>query len=237
MENYIFDFYGTLVDIWTNERKKSLWDSFSNDLRIHGIHYYPAQLQKTYLKICHQETLRMQEEYPDSLVEIDLKKVFSEIGLRKGVKLSDDDIVKLACRFRDNSTEKLELFSDTLTTLQTLKENRKHLYILSNAQAMFTDYEIDRFALRPYFDGIFYSSDLGCRKPDQQFYSALFERYELEKDKTVMVGNDWHTDIMAAHQFGIHSFYYPTSTSNPNHGPLPEDCVCISQLSDLIKKQ
>jgi len=237
MENYIFDFYGTLVDIWTNERKKSLWDSFSADLKIHGIHYYPAQLQKVYLKTCQQETLRMQQEHPDRLVEIDLKKVFAEIGLRKGVKLSSEDIVKLACRFRDYSTEKLELFTDTLSTLQALKDAGCHLYILSNAQAMFTDYEIDRFGLRPYFDGIFYSSDLGSRKPDQHFYNALFEKYKLDKNKSVMIGNDWHTDIMAAHHFGIRSFFYPTSTTNPKHAPLPPDCIQIQRLSDLIKKQ
>ena len=43
------------------------------------------------------------------------------------------------------------------------------IYLLSNAQAAFTNAEIDLMALRPYFDAIYLSSDAGICKPQPEF--------------------------------------------------------------------
>ncbi len=43
------------------------------------------------------------------------------------------------------------------------------IYLLSNAQAAFTNAEIDLMALRPYFDTIYLSSDAGICKPQPEF--------------------------------------------------------------------
>ena len=38
-KNYLFDLYGTLVDIHKDEGKKSLWHSFKNLLAMYGAKY------------------------------------------------------------------------------------------------------------------------------------------------------------------------------------------------------
>ena len=55
-ENYFFDLYGTLVDIWTDERKLSLWRGVAEFYSLCGAPYTPAEIHKRYLALCAEET-------------------------------------------------------------------------------------------------------------------------------------------------------------------------------------
>lgn len=50
-KNYIFDFYGTLVDIRTNESKPYLWKKISEIYSAYGALYTGAELKKSYAKL------------------------------------------------------------------------------------------------------------------------------------------------------------------------------------------
>ena len=45
-KNYIFDLYGTLVDINTNEEKAYLWKKMAEFYGYYGAHYKPVELKK-----------------------------------------------------------------------------------------------------------------------------------------------------------------------------------------------
>ena len=54
--NYIFDLYGTLVDIHTNEKKAYLWKKMSLFFGMKGAAYEPKELRMAYeTKIKEQE--------------------------------------------------------------------------------------------------------------------------------------------------------------------------------------
>ena len=55
-ENYIFDLYGTLVDIQTNEKKASLWKNMAHIYSMTGAVYTASELRKRYRVLCGQET-------------------------------------------------------------------------------------------------------------------------------------------------------------------------------------
>ena len=121
-QNYIFDLYGTLVDIHTNEKKAYLW-------------------------------------------------------------------------------KELSLFPGVPEMLQRLKDAGKKVFLLSNAQALFTAPEISLLGLTKYFDGILLSSDAGVKKPDPAFFEMLLKQYHLNPSECLMTGND---DIADCHLSLIH---------------------------------
>ena len=58
-QNYIFDLYGTLVDIHTNEKKAYLWKKMSLFFGMKGAAYEPKELRMAYeTKIKEQEVPR-----------------------------------------------------------------------------------------------------------------------------------------------------------------------------------
>lgn len=69
------------------------------------------------------------------------------------------------------------------------------------------------FDLTKYFDGICISSDEECSKPDEKYFKTLFDRYGLEKSESIMIGNDYISDIGGAADFGIDSLYIHQSIS------------------------
>ena len=49
-KNYIFDFYGTLVDILTDEKDPALWDKLAQLYQAYGADYKGEGLRKSYAK-------------------------------------------------------------------------------------------------------------------------------------------------------------------------------------------
>ena len=48
-DTYFFDLYGTLVDIWTDEGKASLWRGAARFYSLCGAVYAPRELRERYL--------------------------------------------------------------------------------------------------------------------------------------------------------------------------------------------
>ena len=56
MKNYIFDLYGTLVDIRTDETAPSLWKSMAYLFSMMGAFYTPDVLRRRYGELVEEET-------------------------------------------------------------------------------------------------------------------------------------------------------------------------------------
>ncbi|MCD8050805.1 MAG: HAD family hydrolase [Clostridiales bacterium] len=233
-QNYIFDLYGTLVDIHTDEWKDALWRDLCPVLAEHGASYQPEELRTAY----HSEVRRQEEALRRSAgfeePEIDIGPVFRHLLAAKGGTATDREIAALAWTFRTLSTEKLWLFDGAEQLLRELKKRGKQVYLLSNAQALFTRPELTALSLAGYFDGILLSSEAGVKKPDPHFYRLLLERYHLRPEQSLMVGNDDLADCHGAAVAGLDSCYIFTEQSPIRQRPLPERCREIQRILDVL---
>ncbi len=207
-ENYIFDLYGTLVDIRTNESKAYLWQKMSEIYTALGAAYSAAELKNTF-RVLEKKENALLFEYG----EIDLRKVFAALFAQKGIAADEQTVRAAAVTFRALSRKMLCLYDGVLETLQELRNRGRGVYLLSNAQSDFTRPELEMLGLTPYFDGILISSEEGVKKPAKQFFDCLFERFQLEPSGCLMVGNDEYSDIAGAISAGIDSLYIHTAIS------------------------
>ena len=120
--------------------------------------------------------------------------------------------------------------------LDTLKAHGKKIYLLSNAQRVFTENELNMFGLDKYFDGVCISSDEECSKPDAHYYQTLFDRCGLKKEESIMIGNDYISDIGGAADFGIDSLYIHQSISPEIKGELRSQYTVMDGDVYKIKK-
>ena len=112
--------------------------------------------------------------------------------------------------FRVLSRKRLELYPHTKEVLEDMKAAGCRIYLLSNAQAEFTNPEIDLVGLRELFHAIYLSSDAGIRKPQPEFLLEVIKEHQLNPEKTVMVGNDFTTDVAVAQSIGMESILINT---------------------------
>ena len=218
-DNYIFDLYGTLVDIHTDEESISFWRKVAGYVkREFGISYKPSELRKRYKEIYLDEVKKLAKKLDVEHPEIRVSWVWDRI-LAEGLETletaernaaaktipaplpndgpTDDpspEIKKLCTFFRETSRDKMELYRDTEETLRRLKAEGKKVFLLSNAQRTFTWKEIQELGLERYFDDIFISSDKMIMKPEKRFLEMLLEKHELKKEKCVMIGNEIASD-------------------------------------------
>ena len=212
-QNYVFDLYGTLVDINTNEGKPYLWKKTAELYAYHGAHYTPAEFKKAYLRLCASHTQALREKNGAKYPEIQLEYVFEDLFKEKGVTVSMDIIRTIGQAFRAISTKFLCLYDGVTDLLDSIHAAGKKAYLLSNAQEMFTKHEMIALGIYDKFDGIVFSSDEGLCKPEEKFFRTVVERYGLRIDECIMIGNDAGTDIKGANLIGMDSLYIHSDIS------------------------
>lgn len=229
-QNYVFDLYGTLVDIRTDESGFGFWQQVADVYKSYGSQYSPDEIHKSYKRLANREERKTHILHPFyKHIEIKLERVFKKLYLNKGVSPTDDMIKDTALKFRKASTILINLYDGAKDLLESLKKAGKKIYLLSNAQRCFTYPELVELGIAEYFDGIFISSDCACSKPDKNFFAKLFKRYKLEKDKSIMIGNDCISDMQGAYDFGIDSLYIHQDISTPLEG---NTLVCNYSVMD-----
>ena len=236
---YFFDLYGTLADVRTDERKRSLWRGTADYLSLCGAAYSPRELQERYLALCAEETAALAAAHPalgEAGVEIELRNVFRRLFGEKGATVSDERIADTALLFRALSFRRAPRpMPGARRTLSELRRRGARIYLLSNAQSCFTMPELRRLALADAFDGIFLSSDFGVKKPAPAFFRAAMERAGVSPSEALMVGNDPDADIRGAEAVGMESRYIHTWQSPPRAAPLPPGCREIAALTELLQ--
>ncbi len=209
--HYLFDLYGTLADIHTDQTKPRLWEQSAVWFTGQGAPYRPEELRAAYFRLCAIE----QAKSPDPLYELELRRVFHALYAEKGVQADARLVEDTAMFFRIASREKLRRYPWVLPVFRRLREAGAGIYLLSNAQACFTEAELRLLELEDAFDGVVLSSDAGVKKPSPAIIHLLLERYGLDAADCLMVGNEQAADVGVAHAAGVDALYIQTETSRP----------------------
>lgn len=188
-ENYIFDLYGTLVDIHTEEDRPEAWAALARFYSYYGADYAPRELQQAFRRMTAERTAGR------------------ELAVHAGQF------------FRAMTTDRLCLYDGVPALLRTLRQRGGRVYLLSNAQQIFTAHEMQALGLTPYFDAVYLSSACGCKKPDPRFFARLLTEQRLKPEKSIMVGNDGLCDVEGARQAGLATLYVRSNLSPEEDWP------------------
>lgn len=219
----IFDLYGTLVDIHTEEDRQ-VWEKCALYFGYYGAHYAPCELENAFSDQIQARKAKAGQSY-ECFPDIPFHHVMADLFRAKGITDNADALgVQAAQLFRIYSTEYIRLYPKVLESLALLRRKGYRLWLLSNAQEVFTRYELTHLGLSDAFDGIYISSAFGFRKPDVRFFRALLEQQQLDPARCLMIGNDRDTDIAGAKAAGIGTFYLHTELTPSEQSPAdPQD--------------
>ena len=237
----IFDLYGTLVDIRTDERSPALWEAMAARYREFGAVYMPPELADAYFRTVRdmEQSEDLRADAHEAHPEIKLELVFQRLYRDKGVLADLDRAVETGRYFRKCSLDYLRLYDGARELLQTLRDNGRRVWLLSNAQRIFTMYELDSLGLTGYFDGIYLSSDYGVKKPDPRFFRRLLTEQSIRPEDAIMVGNDGLCDILGAKNVGLATVYIRSNISPKE--PLPDadfvlDHMDLSRVGEILTR-
>ena len=222
-KNYIFDLYGTLVDIHTNEYSNVFWKKIASLFHCYGAAYAPTEIKNAYDEILPQTGTVSDCDYP----EYDVVETFYRMLQKKKPDATVEEARSIAYAFRTISRHRLKLYKGVTDCLSDIKAHGKSVFLLSNAQESFTGPELSILGLTGYFDKIYLSSCYGVKKPDKRYYQTLITNEHLNPKECLMVGNDPSADVGGASSIGMDTLYFH---SNLSEGLTPPDNATYSVL-------
>lgn len=215
-QNFVFDLYGTLVDVRTTEESCDTMKKLAKFYAYRGADYTIQELRQEFRRLVQaqeQELCGKISEKTGEIItvpEIDVVKVYRQLFAGRGIEVSVKEAAMTANWHRITATKKLKVYPGVTELFEYLKQQGKRIYLLSNAQREYTAGELQCTGLADWFDGILLSSDYQCRKPDPAFFHALFDMAGISPDNSLMIGNDRRSDIGGAAAAGMDSLLLAT---------------------------
>ena len=230
-QNCVFDLYGTLADIRTDEKLPKLWKGLAARYREYGADYTPGELRDAYFRTVRQMeggAAPLRNDAHEAHPEIKLELVFQSLFQAKGVDAGLDLAIRTGKQFRQSSLDYIRLYDGAVELLKALRANGQGVWLLSNAQRIFTAYELRALGIETLFDGIYLSSDYGCKKPDRRFFEVLLKERCIAPSSAIMIGNDGLCDIQGARAMGLSTLYIRSNISPEE--PLPEADYVLEEM-------
>ena len=184
----IFDAYGTLFDVNSAAEKCKdkighKWENFAN-------YWRTTQLEYTWLR-------SLMNRYKD------FWKI-TEDSLDKSMKVFNIDI-----SMRNellNLYKKLSPYPEVKKVLNSLKEKKYKIAILSNGTLALLNELVLSNNLDNVFDDIFSIEEVKIYKPDSKVYNIPIKKYQINKNEVVFLSaNTW--DVSGAGNFGYNSIW------------------------------
>ena len=101
-----------------------------------------------------------------------------------------------------------------------------HIEIESDAKELFLS----------YFDGVFISEEIGCSKPDPNFFAyALEHAGNPDPQNVLIIGDSLTSDMLGGYQAGLRTCWLRTEeTAAAPSFPIDYTITHLSQLRDIL---
>jgi 2-haloacid dehalogenase len=210
----VFDAYGTLFDVNSAAEKckgkiGDKWEGFANFWRT-------TQLEYTWLR-------SLMKRHKDfwQVTEDSLDKSMKTFSIDNSMKNELLDLYK-----------KLSPYSEVKGVLNSLKEKKYKLAILSNGTPALLNELVKSNNLENIFDDLFSIEEVGIYKPDSKVYDIPIKKYQIKADEIAFLSaNTW--DVSGGGNYGYNAIWVNRNKNifdNLDYKPKNE----VSDLTQLV---
>jgi putative hydrolase of the HAD superfamily len=221
----LFDLYGTLLDIKTDEHELRPWEILVSFLRYRGLRITPREMQQEYFRSVDESLNESREDHPD----IDVGHVFGTILEKHGVATTPELQRIVAQLFRSLTIKRFRLFPESLPVLEGLAKKRFRLGLVTDSQEPYVVPELQMLGLDRVFEVTVLSAHFGYRKPDARLFEAALEKMQLSREEVVYVGDSTDRDMIGAANAGIAAVWIRRDGRHGAETPPPG----VTELPDL----
>lgn len=149
----------------------------------------------------------------------------------KGLDTSKAFCLEVSDKFLELCSVKSNLVEGARELLDYL-HGKYHLHICSNGFHEVQYKKLQASDTYRYFDKIILSEDAGINKPHPGFFEYAIKETGARKEQTLMIGDNYNTDIRGAQAAGIDQIYFNRWGDPEKH---PEVTLQVDDLKEIIK--
>ena len=116
-----------------------------------------------------------------------------------------------------------------------LKQQGYRLHMCSNGFHEVQYRKLRASKLIDFFDTIILSEDAGANKPSQVYFEYAFVQTKAKQETTLMIGDNYTTDILGAQNVGLHVMFFnrkPSTFTTP--GKVDFEIHHLNEIKDLL---
>ena len=165
--------------------------------------------------------------------EVEIASIY-DIALRRlGLELEPEVIEQVMETEQEGWLNSVHPGPDVIATLEALRALGLRLGIVSNAayRPKLMLQQMSALGLRPYFDGVTFSSGVGLRKPNPAIYQDALRKLQVEARHALFVGDRVREDVEGPKRLGMRAVL--TREWRQEDDPGVADFV-IARLGDLL---
>lgn len=142
--------------------------------------------------------------------------------------------LKTSDLFLDFCSSKPGLVEGAQELVDYLKAKGYRMHICSNGFHEVQYKKLRACGLYDHFDTIILSEDAGANKPSQLFFDYALQKSGAVKDTTLMIGDNFNTDILGAKQAGLDTAYFNRYPDYPATEPVTFEVTTLKELMDIL---
>jgi putative hydrolase of the HAD superfamily len=117
--------------------------------------------------------------------------------------ITDCDWVELNRQYLENMAKQNVLIEGVPETLTLLQSRGYQMHIITNGFREVQRKKLDFCGLSPFFKKVFISEEIKTVKPQREIFEYAIKSVNAKKQRSIMIGDSWGTDILGARNFGI----------------------------------
>lgn len=225
-KHLFFDLDHTLWDFETNSKSALL--QIYNEENLHNIgvpnfenfHNRYKSINDRYWARYHNHAVTKEQvrvgRFADALKE------FNVTDLTIAHRMADKYVVL--------SPKMTTLFPLAIETLQYLQK-KYALHLITNGFAEVQWIKLEHSGLKPFFEHIIISEEVGTQKPDPKIFELAILRANTTAAECLMIGDNMNTDIAGARAAGIDQVFFNPHKKNTRE----KSTYTIHQLDELMR--
>ena len=156
------------------------------------------------------------------------------LSFGNGLDPTEEYCLKASDVFLDFCSSKPGVVEGAHELVDYLKAKGYRMHICSNGFHEVQYKKLRACGLYDSFDTIILSEDAGANKPSQLFFDYALQKSGAVKDTTLMIGDNFNTDILGAKQAGLDTAYFNRYPDYPATEPVTFEVTTLKELMDIL---